>query len=309
MNGPSSSRPIMYLTIRAVESASDKSLQCALDEVASRDPDVHIIQSKDGAFILQGTSKSHLELICDQLFHTCHVAIDVSPLSAILIEAIRKQAEAEGKYIRQTGGSGNYGHCKLRIEPNEPGKGYEFIPDITRGVVPDKYIESIDQGIQGAMEHGILRGFPLADVKVTLIGGSYHEVDSNEMAFRFAGSIAFKEAARKASPVVLEPMIALKIEVPEELTVAIRSEVLAHRGRIQSKRAANGFTKIEALVQLSELLASVSTVLAEFPMAFAGYEPLSDPGSSDDNAAGIPVKRPNGPTPRRRSGMAEFDPD
>src|SRR6202047_896218 len=117
-------------------------------------------------------------------------------------ETIRKKAEAEGKNIRQTGGSGNYGHVKIRVEPNEPGKGYEFINDIKGGVVPKEYIKPIDQGVQGALELGILAGYPIVDVKVTLYDGSYHEVDSNEMAFKFAGSIAFKEAARKASPVL-----------------------------------------------------------------------------------------------------------
>jgi elongation factor G len=131
-------------------------------------------------------------------------------------ETIRKKAEAEGKYIKQTGGSGNYGHCKLRIEPNEPGAGYEFINAIKSGSVPKEYIKPIDQGVQGAIELGILAGYPLVDIKVTLYDGSYHEVDSNEMAFKFAGSIAFKEAARKASPVLLEPVMAVEVTVPEE---------------------------------------------------------------------------------------------
>ena len=130
---------------------------------------------------------------CDRLRDDYHCAINVSPIKAVLLETIRKQTEAEGKYIRQTGGSGNYGHCRLRIEPNQPGKGYEFINDIKSGVVPKEYIKPIDQGIQGAMEVGILSGFPVADVKVTLFDGSYHDVDSNEMAFKFAGSMAFKE--------------------------------------------------------------------------------------------------------------------
>jgi elongation factor G len=298
----------MHLTVRAVDSSAEKHLQTALDEVASRDPSVSITQSENGAFVLKGTTESHLESICDHIRHECHLAIDVSPLRAVLIEAIRKQAEAEGKYIRQTGGLGNYGHCKIRIEPNEPGKGYEFINDIKGGVIPKEYIKPIDQGIQSAMERGILAGFPVVDVKVTLFEGSSHEVDSNEMAFMFAGSIAFKEAARKASPVLLEPMMAVEIEVPEELTAAIRGEILAHRGRIESKLAGNGLSEIKAIVPLSELLTSVSSGLAEFPMEFAGYEPLSDQGSSGEDVSGVTSNKPNSPRPGRRSEMIQPDP-
>jgi elongation factor G len=164
-----------------------------------------------------------------------------------LLETVRKQAEAEGKYIRQTGGSGNYWHCKLRIEPGELGKGYEFINDIRVGKVPSEYIESIEQGIQAAMRQGVLGGFSIVDVKVTLYDGSYHETDSNPVAFTFAGSIAFKEAAKKASPVLLEPMMAIEVEVPEELVDLTRHEVYTHRGRIESNVAANGFNEIKAV--------------------------------------------------------------
>ena len=177
-----------------------------------------------------------------------------------MLETIRKQAEAEGKYIRQTGGSGNYGHCKLRIEPDEPGKGYEFINDIKGGSIPSEYIESIDQGIQAAMRQGVLAGFPVVDVRVTLYDGSYHETDSNPMAFTFAGSIAFKEAAKNASPVLLEPVMAIEIDVPEELMAETRQEVYTHRGRIESNVTADGFSEIEAVVPLSELLASASGI-------------------------------------------------
>ncbi len=150
------------------------------------------------------------------------------------------QAEAEGKYIRQTGGSGNYGHCKLRIEPNTPGAGYEFINAIKCGSVPKEYIKPIDQGVQGAIELGILAGYPLVDIKVTLYDGSYHEVDSNEMAFKFAGSIAFKEAARKASPVLLEPVMAVEVTVPEEHMGAIIGDINSRRGRIEGMEHVGG---------------------------------------------------------------------
>ena len=169
-------------------------------------------------------------------------------------ETIRKAAEAEGKYIRQTGGSGNYGHCWLRVEPNAPGEGYEFINEIKGGVVPKEYIKPIDQGVQGAMELGILAGFPMVDVKVTLFDGSYHEVDSNEMAFKFAGSIAFKEAARKAHPVLLEPVMAVEVTVPEEFMGVIIGDINSRRGRIEGMEHAGGSQVIKAMVPVAELL-------------------------------------------------------
>ena len=169
-------------------------------------------------------------------------------------ESIRRPAEAEGKYIRQTGGSGNYGHCKIRLEPNEPGRGYEFINDIKGGVVPKEYIKPIDQAIQGAMEHGILAGFPVVDVKATLFDGSYHDVDSNEMAFKIAGAIAVKEAARKASPLLLEPVMAVEIEVPEEFMGAIVGDINSRRGRIEGMERTAGTRLIRATIPLAEVL-------------------------------------------------------
>jgi elongation factor G len=159
------------------------------------------------------------------------------------------------------------------------------------------------------MELGILEGFPVVDVKVTLYDGSYHEADSNEMAFKFAGATAFKEAAKKASPVLLEPMMAVEIEVPEELTAAIRSEIQTHRGRVENKLAANGFSEIKAVVPLSELLASSSIGLTEFPMEFAGYEAVRDNGSSDENGLGVTANKPNDPRPGSRSAMAQRPPE
>src|SRR5579863_3705345 len=235
MSGSSKIHP-MYLTLSAVDVADDARLRAALAEIGSEGPGVSIRAESENAYALSADGQSYLESICDRLRSEYHCAINVSPIKAVLLETIRKQAKAEGKYIRQTGGSGNYGHCKLRIEPNEPGKGYEFVNDIRGAVVPIEYVEPIDQGVQAALELGILAGLPIVDVKVTLYDGSYHEADSNEMAFKFAGSIAFKEAARKAHPVVLEPVMAVQIEVPEELGAAIRRQVHGYRGRIERQR-------------------------------------------------------------------------
>jgi translation elongation factor EF-G len=224
------------------------------------------------------------------------------------IASARRQSNQTPFIIRQTGGSGNYGHCWLHIEPNGPGKGYEFINDIKGDVVPKEYIKPIEQGIQGAMELGILAGLQMVDIKVTLFDGSYHEVDSNEMAFKFAGSIAFKEAAKKANPVLLEPMMSIEIDVPEELATATRHEVYAHRGRIESNVTASGFSEIRAVVPLSELLVS-SSGIAVCPREFVGYEVVRDRGSSDENGSGVTANKPNGPRPHRRSETSRLGPE
>lgn len=306
MSGSSKIHP-MYLTVSAVDDADDERLRAALAGIAGEEPGVSINAEPERDYTLSGNSESHLESICNRLRGEYRCAINVSPIKAVLLETIRKQTEAEGKYIRQTGGSGNYGHCKLRVEPNEPGKGYEFVNDIKDGVVPEKYIGPIDQGVQGALELGVLAGFPIVDVKVTLYDGSYHEVDSNEMAFKFAGSIALKEAARKAHPVLLEPVMAVEIEVPEELGAAIRREVHGHRGRIERQRNANGFSEVDAIVPLSELLDPASTGLAHFPMAFAGYEAVFDNGPSPDDGIGVTANKPNYPRHGRRSDAAPIE--
>ena len=309
MSGTVKSPPILRLAVSAADPADDERLQRALVEIAGQVSEVSINpQPQDGLYRIEGRTESDLDSVCDRLRDEHHIAIDVGPPMAIFLETVRKQAEAEGKYIRQTGGSGNYGHCKLRIEPAEPGKGYQFIDDIGAGAVPSKYIDSIDQGIRAAMKQGVLAGFPVVDVKVMLYDGSYHETDSNPMAFTFAGSIAFKEAAKKASPVILEPMMSIEMEVPEELVAATRHEVNSHRGRIESSVTASGFSQIKAVVPLSELLVS-SSGIAVCPMEFAGYEAVRGSGSSDENGSGVPANKPNGPRPRRRSEMARPAPE
>ena len=309
MSESSTNRPILRLLVSPLNGADNTRLQAALFEIAGQKTSVSVnAQPQEGHYSLEAMTESALDSVCDRLRDDFHLSIDVGPPAAILLETVRKQAEAEGKYIRQTGGSGNYGHCQLRIEPAEPGKGYQFINDTRAGSVPNEYIDSIDQGIRAAMKQGVLAGFPVVDVRVTLYDGSYHETDSNPMAFTFAGSIAFKEAAKKASPVLLEPMMAIEIEVPEELAAATRHEVYAHRGRIESSVTANGFSEIEAVVPLSELLVS-SSGIAMCPTAFAGYEAVRDSGSSDENGSGVTANKPDGPRPGRRSEIARPDPE
>jgi translation elongation factor EF-G len=188
---------VISVAIEPKTKADQEKMGVALSKLADEDPTFKVRTDEDsGQTIISGMGELHLEILVDRMKREHKVEANVGEPKVAFRETIRKVAEAEGKYIRQTGGSGNYGHCKLRVEPNEPGKGYEFINEIKGGVVPKEYIKPIDQGVRGALELGILAGYPIVDVKVTLFDGSYHEVDSNEMAFKFAGSIAFKEAAR-----------------------------------------------------------------------------------------------------------------
>src|ERR1022692_1826988 len=279
MSGSSKGHPIFHLVVSAADGADDKRLQTALVEIAGQDPSVSInTQPQERLYSLEGRAESDLESVCDRLRDEYQLGINVGALKAVFLETIRKHAEAEGKYIRQTGGMGNYGHCKLRIDPSNPGKGYEFINDIRGGAVPNKYIKSIEKGVLGAMEMGILAGFPVVDVKVTLCDGSYHEGDSNEMAFKFAGSIAFKEAARKASPVLLEPVMAVEVTVPEEYMGVIIGDINSRRGRIEGMEHAAGSQVIKAIVPLKEMFGYVNEIRsstqgrASYSMQFARYE-------------------------------------
>ncbi|HUB31059.1 MAG TPA: hypothetical protein VL967_15245, partial [Terracidiphilus sp.] len=203
--------PILTCVIEALSPEGCARLGHAFERAVRRTGFSVEAQTSGTTLILAGEDELELEAVAERLAEAEDIHYGEPKVS--YRETIRKSAEAEGKYIRQTGGSGNFGHCWLRIEPNEPGAGYEFINEIKGGVIPKEYIKPIDQGIQGALELGILAGFPIVDVRAILFDGSYHEVDSNEMAFKFAGSIAFKEAARKASPVLLEPVMAVEVTV------------------------------------------------------------------------------------------------
>ncbi|MBS1805773.1 MAG: hypothetical protein JST28_20725 [Acidobacteria bacterium] len=303
MKASSNDHPILRVVVSPEGSSDALHLEAALGQIASQKSDINV-KTQESSYSLEGRTESELDSICDRLRNEFHLAITVSAPTVILLETICKAAEAEGKYIRQTGGSGNYGHCKLRVEPNEPGKGYEFVNDIKGGVVPKEYIMPIDQGVQSAMELGILAGFQMVDIKVTLFDGSCHDVDSNEMAFRFASSIAFKEAARKASPVLMEPVMAVDLEVPEELAPATRDEIYLHRGQIKSDVATYGWCEIKAEVPLSELLAS-SSGIATAPMNFAGYRSFRKDDFSDERGSGVTANTPGSPKPNIRSEVTQ----
>ncbi len=271
--------PVIHVAVEPKTKADQEKMGIALSRLADEDPTFKVHTDEDsGQTIISGMGELHLEILVDRMKREHKVEANVGEPKVAFRETIRKTAEAEGKYIRQTGGSGNYGHCWLRVEPNEPGKGYEFINEIKGGVVPREYIKPIDQGVQGALELGILAGFPIVDVKVILFDGSYHDVDSNEMAFKFAGSIAFKEAARRASPVLLEPVMAVEVTVPEEFMGVIIGDINSRRGRIEGMEHAAGSQVIKAIVPLKEMFGYVNEIRsstqgrASYSMQFARYE-------------------------------------
>ncbi|HEY1649004.1 MAG TPA: elongation factor G [Terracidiphilus sp.] len=270
---------VISVAIEPKTKADQEKMGLALARLADEDPTFKVRTDEDsGQTIISGMGELHLEILVDRMKREYKVEANVGEPKVAFRETIRKKADAEGKYIRQTGGSGHYGHCKLRIEPNEPGKGYEFVSEIKSGSVPKEFIKPIDQGVQGALELGILAGYPIVDVKVTLYDGSYHEVDSDEMAFKIAGSMAFKEAARKASPVLLEPVMAVEVTVPEEHMGTIIGDINSRRGRIEGMEHAAGSQVIKAIVPLKEMFGYVNEIRsstqgrASYSMQFARYE-------------------------------------
>jgi elongation factor G len=226
----------------------------ALMKLAEEDPTFKTYtDTETGQTIIAGMGELHLEIIVDRLLREFKVEANVGAPQVAYKETIHGKADVDTKYARQSGGKGQYGHVKLRIEPNESGKGYEFINAVTGGTIPKEYIPAVDQGIQGAMQAGVLAGYPVVDVKVTLYDGSYHEVDSSELAFKIAGSMAFKDACRKAQPVVLEPIMKVSVIVPEEYTGDVMGDISSRRGNILGMEPRNGSTQVDANVPLSQM--------------------------------------------------------
>ena len=219
----------------------------------------------------------HLEIIVDRMKREFGVEANVGKPQVAYREAIKKSVEIEGKFIKQSGGRGQYGHVWLKVEPNEAGKGYEFIDAIKGGTVPREYIPAVDKGLQETLPNGVLAGFPVVDVKVTLFDGSYHDVDSNENAFKMAASIAFKDGMRKASPVLLEPMMAVEVETPENFVGNVIGDLSSRRGMIQGQEEVAGSMVIRAEVPLAEMfgysttLRSATQGRATYTMEFKHY--------------------------------------
>jgi elongation factor G len=271
--------PVIAVAVEPKTKADQEKMGLALAKLAQEDPTFKVHTDPDSnQTIIAGMGELHLEIIVDRMMREYKVEANVGKPQVAYRETIRKHAEAEGKYIRQTGGKGQYGHAKIRLDPNEPGKGYEFVNDITGGSIPKEFIKPVDQGIKEALEGGILAGYPMVDVKATLYDGSYHDVDSNEMAFKIAGSMAFKEAARKASPVLLEPVMAVEVVTPEDFAGTIMGDLSSRRGRIEGMEHRAGSQVIKAIVPLSEMfgyathMRSSTQGRAEYSMHFARYE-------------------------------------
>ena len=246
--------PVIRVAIEPKTKAGQEKMGIALAKLAEEDPTFKTYTDEEtGQTIIAGMGELHLEIIVDRLLREFKVEADVGSPQVSYRETIRKSVDIENKYSRQSGGKGQYGHVKIKVEPLEAGKGYEFVNNIVGGVIPKEYIPAVDQGIQGAMLNGVLAGYNVVDVRVTLYDGSYHEVDSSEMAFKIAGSMAFKEACRKADPVLKEPIMKVTVIVPEEYMGDVMGDLNSRRGQIQGMEARSGAQQIVAFVPLSEM--------------------------------------------------------
>ena len=246
--------PVIRVAIEPKTKAGQEKMGIALSKLAEEDPTFRTYTDEDtGQTIIAGMGELHLEIIVDRLLREFKVEANVGKPQVAYKETIRKMADQDTKYVRQSGGKGQYGHCKITIEPNEPGKGYEFINKIVGGAIPKEYIPAVDAGIQSAMQAGVVAGYNVVDVKVTLYDGSYHEVDSSEMAFKIAGSMAFKEAMRKADPVLTEPIMRVNVITPTEYMGDIIGDLNSRRGQIQGMEEVSGAEQIFAFVPLSEM--------------------------------------------------------
>lgn len=271
--------PVIEVAVEPKTKADQEKMGMALAKLAQEDPTFRVrTDQTNGQTIISGMGELHLEIIVDRMMREHKVEANVGKPQVNYRETIRTNSEAEGKYIRQSGGSGNYGHAKIRIEPNETGKGYEFTNDTKGGAIPKEYVKPIDQGIQEAMQGGVLAGYEMVDIKVSLYDGSYHDVDSNEMAFKIAGSMAFKEAARKAKPVLLEPVMAVEVTVPEDYMGTVIGDLNSRRGRIEGMEMVGGVQAIKATVPLSTMFGYATNLRGStqgrgnFSMQFAQYE-------------------------------------
>jgi elongation factor G len=275
--------PVIQLAVEPKTKADQEKMGMAIQKLAQEDPTFRVNTDPDtGQTILSGMGELHLEIIVDRMMREFGVGANVGKPQVAYRETIRKPSEAEGRHVKQTGGHGQYGHVKIRIEPL-PGGGFEFVDDITGGRVPKEYIKPTEAGIKEALEGGILAGFPMSDVKVTLYDGSYHDVDSSEMAFKVAGSLAIKEAVRKAKPVLLEPIMSVEVVVPEEYNGTVMGDLNSRRGHIEGIQLRGTTQIIKAAVPLSEMfgyateLRSRTQGRGSFTMHFGRYEEV--PGS------------------------------
>jgi elongation factor G len=272
--------PVISLAIEPKTKADQEKLGLGLGKLMAEDPTFRVQTDQDtGQVVIAGMGELHLEIIVDRLKREFNVEASVGKPQVAYKETITKTAEGEGRYIKQTGGRGQYGHARIRLMPRKPGEGYLFENEIVGGVIPKEYIKPIDQGIREAMTTGVLAGYPMDDVKIELYDGSYHDVDSSEMAFKIAGSMAFKDAAGRANPVLLEPVMRVEVVVPEEYMGDVIGDLTSRRGHIQSMEARGGSQVINSRVPLSEMfgyatdLRSRTQGRGSYSMHFDRYEP------------------------------------
>ena len=270
--------PVIAVAVEPKTKTDQEKMGVALSKLAHEDPSFRVSTDEEsGQTIIAGMGELHLEIIVDRMKREFSVEANVGAPQVAYRETIRKTIEQEGKFVRQSGGRGQYGHVYLRIEPQEPGAGYEFVNDIVGGVVPREYIPAVDKGVQEQMENGVIAGFPVVDVKVTLYDGSYHDVDSSEMAFKIAGSMCFKEGAQKAKPVLLEPVMKVEVVTPEEYMGDVMGDLNSRRGLVQGMDDSPSGKQIKAEVPLSEMfgyatdLRSATQGRATYSMEFAKY--------------------------------------
>ena len=246
--------PVIQLAIEPKTKAGQEKMGIGLSKLAEEDPTFRTWTDEEtGQTIIAGMGELHLDIIVDRLLREFKVEANVGAPQVAYKETIKKSADVDHKYARQSGGKGQYGHVKIRVTPNESGKGYEFTNSVVGGAIPKEYIPAVDKGIQGAMKSGVLAGYQVVDVKVDLYDGSYHEVDSSEMAFSIAGSMAFKEAMKKADPCILEPIMKVSVFVPEDFMGTVIGDLNSRRGQILGQEVNNGVAQVDALVPLSEM--------------------------------------------------------
>jgi len=271
--------PVISVALEPKSNQDMDKLSKALQALSDEDPTFRVHQDPEtNQTVVAGMGELHLEVLVDRMLREFKVEADVGQPQVAYRETIRTSAEAEGKFIRQSGGRGQYGHVILQIEPQEPGSGLEFVSKIVGGVVPKEYVPSVEEGVKETCESGVVAGYPVIDLKVTLVDGSYHDVDSSEMAFKIAGSMGIREAIKKAEPVLLEPNMNVQVEVPEEFLGDVIGDLNARRGHVESMDTESGIAKISALVPLAEMFGYATDIRSQtqgrgmFTMEFSRYE-------------------------------------
>jgi elongation factor G len=279
--------PVISVAIEPKTKADQEKLATALRRLSEEDPTFKVkVDAETGQTIIEGMGELHLEIIIDRMLREFSVKANVGKPQVAYKETLSKSALGEGRFIRQSGGRGQYGQVKIQVDPQERGKGFEFVNQLVGGTIPREYVPSIEQGVREALENGILAGYPIVDVKVTLLDGSYHEVDSSDLAFRIAGSMAFRDAGNKADPQLLEPVMKVEVVVPEVYMGDVLGDINARRGRIEGIETRGNAKLVDALIPLAEMfgyatdLRSKTQGRATYTMQFSHYgvmpKPLAD---------------------------------